>query len=917
MMVRIHRRIAVSGAALAMIAGSAAVVAPRVVAATPQSLLHFGGTVTVSQLPSSRHANASTAQPPSHTMRRSGTHAQASASTISGPQPPMVQERSTTAGPRALSSPVVVEQLQSFGGISADEQVADFGAPEQGVTPPDTQVAAGPDSIVEPTNSSLLIMGHHGESRHLVDQYMFWSSVIPTGYNISDPKIAYDAATGHFYFSTLTFGASSQASFVLLAVSDTTDPTSTWHLYSLPSSSPAHTLLDQPLLGFDDNVLVLSWNAFDNSAPNPCGSPNNVGVLVVDKGDLDALSATPATHAVQTFNGVQSLVPAISQTSTSTEYLVYNREDLDCTNNNPNYLTWSQVGVISITGRPNSGGTDTTSFTSIPEQDINIHDSNGSTVTVGAPAPASQPNNMSHTLDTSDGRMQSVVFDNGRLFTAGSVAIFPDAQNPNFTVSALLTERIDPSGPAMDDTVLYSTTNNLFDPATVVDGNGISFYSFTRSGTSRYASSGAFAYDWTGAGNLLSAGVIGSGIGNGDYACGQTVPPCELGGTNSGIERWGDYSGIAVDPGNGNDVWAASEFAPSAGQNWGTAISRLTVSQPVVTGISVSSGRTTGGTSLTITGNEFDPATATGWFGGTAAQSVQRLDPEHIAVVTPPHSPGGFGVQVSAADGTSPVGAVFTFVEPPLRHGYWFVATDGGIFAEHAPFDGSEGSTPLNKPIVGMAATPDGGGYWLVASDGGIFTHGNAKFLGSTGAIRLNQPIVGMSATPDGLGYWLVATDGGIFAFGDAHFLGSTGATHLNKPIVGMAPTATGLGYWLVASDGGIFTFGDAAFKGSAGNIALNKPIVGMTATTDGGGYWLVATDGGIFAYGDAAFKGSTGNIILNKPIVGMANSGDDGGYWLVASDGGIFTEGDAPFEGSTGNIALNKPIVGMASLPA
>ena len=28
----------------------------------------------------------------------------------------------------------------------------------------------------------------------------------------------------------------------------------------------------------------------------------------------------------------------------------------------------------------------------------------------------------------------------------------------------------------------------------------------------------------------------------------------------------------------------------------------------------------------------------------------------------------------------------------------------------------------LNQPVVGMAATPDGGGYWEVASDGGIFS---------------------------------------------------------------------------------------------------------------------------------------------------------------------------------------------------
>jgi len=49
-----------------------------------------------------------------------------------------------------------------------------------------------------------------------------------------------------------------------------------------------------------------------------------------------------------------------------------------------------------------------------------------------------------------------------------------------------------------------------------------------------------------------------------------------------------------------------------------------------------------------------------------------------------------------------------------------------------------------------MTATPDGKGYWLLASDGGIFSYGDAAFYGSTGSIALNKPIVGMTATPDG-----------------------------------------------------------------------------------------------------------------------------------------------------------------------
>ncbi|MHB1717096.1 MAG: hypothetical protein ACYCV5_07165, partial [Acidimicrobiales bacterium] len=43
-------------------------------------------------------------------------------------------------------------------------------------------------------------------------------------------------------------------------------------------------------------------------------------------------------------------------------------------------------------------------------------------------------------------------------------------------------------------------------------------------------------------------------------------------------------------------------------------------------------------------------------------------------------------------------------------------------------------------------------GYHEVASDGGIFSFGNAAFYGSMGGKPLNKPIVGMAATPDGKG---------------------------------------------------------------------------------------------------------------------------------------------------------------------
>ena len=253
---------------------------------------------------------------------------------------------------------------------------------------------------------------------------------------------------------------------------------------------------------------------------------------------------------------------------------------------------------------------------------------------------------------------------------------------------------------------------------------------------------------------------------------------------------------------------------------------------------------------------------------------------------------------------------------PGVPRGYWLAGADGGVFAfGGAPFFGSMGSTPLAKPVVGMAATPDGGGYWMVAADGGIFSFGDAPFFGSMGGVPLAKPIVGMAATPDGGGYWLVAADGGVFSFGDAGFYGSTGGAHLSAPVVGMAPSADAAGYWLVAADGGVFTFGDAAFHGSMGGTPLAAPVTGIEPIPGQGGYWLVAADGGIFAF-DAPYDGSMGGHPLAAGVIALAAppAQDGGGYWEVGNDGGIFAFGGVPFFGSTGALALSAPVVAMAS---
>ncbi len=78
------------------------------------------------------------------------------------------------------------------------------------------------------------------------------------------------------------------------------------------------------------------------------------------------------------------------------------------------------------------------------------------------------------------------------------------------------------------------------------------------------------------------------------------------------------------------------------------------------------------------------------------------------------------------------------------------------------------------------------GGYWMAGADGSTYNFGTLA-LGSAASNHPVKPIVDMAATPDGHGYWLVASDGGIFSFGDAAFFGSMGGKAIPGPIVAIA----------------------------------------------------------------------------------------------------------------------------------
>jgi hypothetical protein len=130
--------------------------------------------------------------------------------------------------------------------------------------PPDTQVAAGPNHVVEADNVAVRIFDKTGAVlttfglNHLfnLDPALF----------TSDPKIRYDTISGRWFISMLSLDTSDPKTArngeFDLAVSTSSDPTQPFNIYSFqtPGSLP-----DQPSLGFNDDKVVTGANSFSCS----------------------------------------------------------------------------------------------------------------------------------------------------------------------------------------------------------------------------------------------------------------------------------------------------------------------------------------------------------------------------------------------------------------------------------------------------------------------------------------------------------------------------------------------------------------------------------------------------------------------------------------------------------------------------
>lgn len=133
-----------------------------------------------------------------------------------------------------------------------------------GLTPPDTNIAVGPNHVVVATNDDWAIYDRNGNQQFRVDiNYWLNSSDF-----LFDPRTVYDPWNGRFLILYLRLrGAnSSGGSWWTLMISDDSNPHGSWWIYNFDArrdgSTDRNQRVDFPHLGYDNEAVYLAGNMY-------------------------------------------------------------------------------------------------------------------------------------------------------------------------------------------------------------------------------------------------------------------------------------------------------------------------------------------------------------------------------------------------------------------------------------------------------------------------------------------------------------------------------------------------------------------------------------------------------------------------------------------------------------------------------
>ena len=309
--------------------------------------------------------------------------------------------------------------------------------------PPDTHGAVDSNYCVTAINSAVTIQTRTGGSVSSVSLDAFWSSVLPGG-GFFDPRVHYDLYT-HRWILISVCGSFSTSSAILIAVSQTSNPTGSWNEFIVTADASGVNWLDFPDIGYNNKWITVSGNLFTNSG----GSFTNAKIFAFNKADL--LAGSSATYtAFNMADGSFTLCPALTYDAS-----LGNMFFVESWNGPAGYMKiWKMTGAVGSESMSSVG------FPSTSATWWNTSFAYSGTAGADFAPQASR----AHLIQTNDDRVDQVIFINGKLWFSHTVFL-PYSSSANPTRSS----------------VQWWQTDTLANPiqiGLIDDASGANFYAF-------------------------------------------------------------------------------------------------------------------------------------------------------------------------------------------------------------------------------------------------------------------------------------------------------------------------------------------------------------------------------------------------------------------------------------------------------
>ena len=391
-----------------------------------------------------------------------------------------------------------------------------------GYNPPNTMVAVGPAYLVETVNSTLAV--YDKATGALASQQTLstlFSGFDNAGMGMFDPSVLYDDQAGRFVISAQVQDTASSKAYVDMAVSDSADPTHGFsEIHQIEVDEGGIYWCDNGKLGFNADAYVFTGNAY------PFGmGPGHEIVLTLNKTSvLDQNNSTFTDYQVDVPDAF-SLIPARMHGSAV---------------GGPMWFVETAPGggsSVTVTRMDNVlSPTPTFTTFNLPVDAYVL------------PTAGVQPGG---TVTAFDCRTLSVEWNNNNLVAAFNTSVGAD------DAAAWLELSTSGSAPVVvqDGVVHPGSGISTYFPAVAVDSSGNMGMTYVEFSATEYAST------------YVTGRSASDPLGT------MQTPVCVAAGTTTSQSRYGDNSGISLDPSTPNVFWAGNEY--TSGPGWRTWIARF------------------------------------------------------------------------------------------------------------------------------------------------------------------------------------------------------------------------------------------------------------------------------------------------------------------------------------------------------